>query len=134
MTQHIRNAPFLADFALPLPGLSDADADPGTALSRLGELLSGLNEPLLMCFRIIDRNDERPWFLDAGPGASQVSRQAERLPDVEAILRADAWTLMVTGSLSPLEVFGSGRMRVRGDLKHARRFVRKLQQAGHAQS
>jgi hypothetical protein len=134
LAERIRNAPFLADFAVPLPNLADADAGPGPALARLGELLGGIEEPLLICFRIISGDDERPWFVDAGPAGSQVTREAGRPPDVEAIVGSDSWTLLATGAISPLELFGTGRMRVRGDLRQGRRFVRKLQQAHHAPS
>jgi hypothetical protein len=132
ITEQSRGASSLRDFAVPLPRLADADADmdlDGT-FGRLGELLGAVRYPMVVAFHITEGDQVRSWFLDASSAGCNVSSEAPRRPDVEAILDLGTWQLMASGGISPLEAFLGGRMRVRGSTSIARRFVRGVRVAG----
>lgn len=126
-----RNVPYLADFAAPFPSF----AQPGTqdldaSFARLSGLLGAIDESLVVAFHITDDVHGRSWLVDVGPPGCQVTSVTTRpRADVEAILDAETWGLLASGGMSPLQAFGQGRMRVRGEIKLARRFVQALRRA-----
>jgi len=129
--ERIRRLPFFSDFSAPLPRLVEPDRyDLDGTFARLAELIGTPQEPLSVRFHIADGDAVRSWYLDAGPEGGQVTtEESARRPDVEFILDSETWKLIAEGTLSPLEAFGRGRMRVRGDIDVYRRFAGQLQRA-----
>lgn len=60
------------------------------------------------------------------PSGCEVLQDRADRPDLEIIVSADGWHQIASGGVSPLEVFGSGQMRVRGDIRLARHVVGAL--------
>jgi len=116
--------PSLRDFNVPLGALVEPGAyDLTASFDRLSQRVGAAPEPLSVHFQV---SDARSWYLNSGPTGCVVSDQPEGPPDVEVVLDSDAWRQIASGTMSPLEVFGRGHMRVRGDLAAARRFARLL--------
>jgi SCP-2 sterol transfer family len=123
----MQQVPFLADFARPLPRLGDAGGDDvRSTFMRFGDLLGRLDEPVVVVFRLTDGGAPESWSVSAGPEGAQVGAEAAGTPDLEAILSRRTWQRMAGGELSPLEAFGRGELRVRGDVTIARTVVRRL--------
>jgi hypothetical protein len=122
--ERVSRLPSLRDFSLPLAALVEPDApDLNESFDRLGQRVGAAPEPLTVQFEV---SDARSWYLDVGPTGCTVSEQAHGSPDVEVILDSDAWRRIASGNMSPLEAFGRGQLRVRGDIAVARRFARLL--------
>lgn len=125
----VRRLPSLSHFHTPLPKLAEsAAANSDATFVRLAELFGATPDPLAVRFQITDGEQTSVWVLDAGPAGCQVTDDATRPVAAEAILEAGTWTLIADGRLSFLEAFARGRMRVRGDLRTARRVARQLYQ------
>jgi putative sterol carrier protein len=126
----VRRISFLSDFAAPFPTLMESEEDSvDQSFQRMGDLATQLQEPVSVAFRITT-GEEKSYCVLAGPEGMQVTDEAQEAPEVEVILDADTWKRMASGSISPLEAFGIGKMRVRGDINAAWRFARGLQVAG----
>jgi SCP-2 sterol transfer family len=116
--------PSLQDFGAPLATLDASEAeDVGASVQRVADQLGGVEEPLSVH---LDIGDAGSWHLNAGPSGCTVGEVAGGPPSVEISLDADTWRQLITGSMSALEAFGRGRMRLRGDIGDARRFARLL--------
>jgi putative sterol carrier protein len=48
-------------------------------------------------------------------------------PSLEIITDARTWTEIATGRIAPLEAFGQGKVRVRGDIELALLLARRVQ-------
>jgi putative sterol carrier protein len=73
-------------------------------------------------------NEGWSYCVEAGPDGGGATEHPTRPPDVTVLLDPATWTLLAEGRVSPLEAFGRGGMRVRGDIAVAWEFVRRLQQ------
>jgi len=80
----------------------------------------------VMQITIIDGDEDRHHCLVMSSSGCEVLHDRADQPNLEVIVPADAWQQMTSGVVSPLEVFGSGRMRVRGDVHLARSIVSAL--------
>jgi putative sterol carrier protein len=126
--EKIREEPALGDFAIPLPKLAEASSkDLGRTFQRLGELIGASEEEATLQFRIAGEGEARIWSLTTGPAGCNVTTEHAPRPDIEVLLDADTWKLIAEGTMSPLEAFGRGKARLRGDVGLARRIVRRLQ-------
>jgi putative sterol carrier protein len=135
LPQWARSLPFLSNFQTPLPRLAEPAAqDLDATLGLFGQLLGAPSEPLAVRIQISEGEQQRSWLLDAGPDGCRVTEDDNRPPDVEAMLDAETWRLIANGEISPLEAFGRGRMRVRGDLRAARRLAGQLYRTDSTQS
>ena len=116
----VREMPLLSDFFHPLPRLtaSTGDDDLGATFIRLCELLGATEEPLTLVFSISDGDEMRLWLLDAARDGCRLTEESARPPDVEVILGVETWKQIAEGTMSPVEAFGRGRMRVRGERHH----------------
>jgi putative sterol carrier protein len=118
--------PHLADFATPLPSLVEADRnDVHATFERLSELLGASETPFALQIQIGDEEQPRIWTLAATADGCRLTDINESA-DIEALLGMETWALLASGALSPLEAFARGQMRVRGDLRAARRLARQL--------
>jgi hypothetical protein len=123
LAERLRGHPVLGDFLSPFPRLTDsAEDDLGRTVDRLGELVGGSD----VRGRVHFGGAVRSWSLELGPDACKVSAHRTHRPDLEVLVAEETWRRLADGTLSPLEAFGRGDMRVRGDIALASRFVRLL--------
>lgn len=127
--ERFRRLPFFSDFSAPLPRLSQPDGvDLDRTFTTLASVVGARQEALSVRFHITDGDAARSWSVDAGPEGGRVTAgEPAQPPGVELILDAETWQLIAEGTLSPLEAFGRGRMRVRGDIDVYRRFASRLE-------
>jgi hypothetical protein len=132
-----RQSSFLSHFMSPFPRLTEAteaeERDVGRSFERLAELLGGSRLRARVHFGIIDGDTldadaVRSWSLDMGDDDCTVRAERAPDPDLEVLVSEDTWWQIAEGRLAPLEAFGRGAMRVRGDLRVARRFAGLLEQ------
>jgi SCP-2 sterol transfer family len=126
-----RLAPF-SDFSAPLPRLVEpASYEVDATFARLADMVGAPEEALSVGFRVVDDDGERVWTLNVGPSGGRVATQAsEEGADLEFIVQADTWRRIAEGTMSLLEAFGRGQLRVRGDIEDARRFAVLLSHRG----
>jgi len=131
LAERLRGHPVLGDFLAPFPRLTDsAEDDLGRTVDRLGELVGGSDVRGRVHVGVVhgagDSGAVRSWSLELGPDACTVSAHRTHRPDLEVLVAEETWRRLADGTLSPLEAFGRGDMRVRGDIALASRFVRLL--------
>ncbi len=129
--ERLRGDPILAEFVPPFPRLAKSgNVDLGRTFERLGELVGGSEVRARVHFGVVQGDGEaetvRSWSLELGPDVCTVSAERTHGPDLEVLLAEETWRRLAEGVLSPLEAFGQGDMRVRGDIKVAVRVVRLL--------
>jgi hypothetical protein len=129
----VRDSAFLGHFLTPFPNLTAAgNRDLDSTFERLAELLGGSQIDATITFGLVPANDldadpARFWSLRLAADRTTVNAQRDAEPNLEIILAEDTWMQLAEGTLSPLEAFGRGRMRVLGDLRVARRFAGRLE-------
>jgi putative sterol carrier protein len=106
--------------------LASTSADAGDGLEQVASRLGAARLTGVMQLTINEGGDGGDRCLIMSPSGCEVLHDRAEHPDLEIILSADAWRRIATGVASPLEVFGSGLMRVRGDVRFARQVVRAL--------
>jgi SCP-2 sterol transfer family len=100
-------------------------ADPAS-VHRLAELLESFGESADINLQFVGITGTQGWHVTMEPGQAAAREDLVENADLELIMRLDTWTEIASGSLSPLVAFGSGRMRVRGDVGLAKRLLRHL--------
>lgn len=114
--------PFTRRFEL----LASTSSDVGDGLEQLARHVGAARLTGVMQLTINDGEEGRHRCLIMSPSGCEVLHDRADHPDLEVIVPADAWQQIASGVVSPLEVFGSGRMRVRGDMRLARSIVGAL--------
>jgi hypothetical protein len=134
LADRVRVDPVLADFLSPFPRLTDSEKrDLGRTFERFGELIGGSEVRARVRFGVLQDDGEgetvRSWSLELGPKACAVSAERVHRPDLEVLVAEETWWRLAEGIFAPLEAFGRGEMRVRGDIRLARRLVQLLRRA-----
>ena len=120
--------PLLADFIAPFPNLLNRDrTDIAESFERMAAFLATADRAALLQFTISDGRDVRCWCLTLTPDSCKASEGKYERPDLEILTTVEVWQMIASGELSPLEAFGQGKLRVRGDIALARFTSRKLQ-------
>ena len=132
LAERLHDNPVLADFLSPLPRLTEQgdEGDLGRTFERLGEIAGRSEIRARVHFRILedDRKTIRSWSLELGPTGHSVTPEPAHRPDLEVLVTEETWRRLAEGTVSPLEAFGLGDMRVRGNVRVARRLARLLRQ------
>lgn len=119
--------PVLADFDVPWPDLVGGEkVDVGRGFERIGERLSKSKRSALVRVTLGEGEGARAWSLALQGGKCDVSKGAEGRPDLEILTSEEVWSEIASGAVTPLEAFGSGRVRVRGDIELARVLARRV--------
>ena len=121
----LREDSILGDFTIPLKVSAGSD-DLARSFDEVCRLLGSATDAFTLTFRVDDASNERTWSLEAGPDGCRVTDHQESAPDLEIFVDSQTCKQLLSGSIVPLEAFGRGRMRVRGDVRLARRIVRRL--------
>lgn len=98
---------------------------------RLGGELEGAiqlekGESAAVVFTLVGEEHRRRWSLRLQRGTCSVGESEIESPDLEIVVREEGWWDIASGRLSPMEVFGQGRLRLRGDMALAERLYAAL--------
>jgi putative sterol carrier protein len=127
IAERLRANPLLADFIAPFPNLLNRDkVDLARSFEHMAALLATADRAALIQFTISDGQDVRCWCLTLTPDSCKASEGKYERPPLEILTTAEVWLKIASGQLSPLEAFGQGKLRVRGDITLARFIARKL--------
>ena len=126
IAEQFNRDPVLADFAVPFPDLLGNASDITGSFERIAESLSATRASRTIQFSIAYADDNRTWCVASAPDGCHVTEAVTEQPDLEILTDEDTWVQLVKGRISPIEAFGLGRMRVRGDITVARLLARRL--------
>src|SRR5437588_11458893 len=96
------------------------------SLHRLAELLSSFDGSGSINFHYVAADRTYAWQVLLEPNRARVAQGAAEGAALELIIRPSTWLEIASGSLSPLLAFGSGRMRIRGDINLAKSLLRHV--------
>ncbi|MEE8155232.1 MAG: SCP2 sterol-binding domain-containing protein [Phycisphaerales bacterium] len=117
----------LSDFARPFPDLL---GEKRTAISgsfkRIAVALGKSKRISSIQFTIFEGRKTRRWCLALTPCGCEVTEAAMERPDLEILTDAKSWADIAGGKVAPLEAFGQGKIRLRGDVQLARMLVRSV--------
>lgn len=95
-------------------------------LERVAKALADSGEEGLVQVRMVGEQGPRHFHFKLTPKRCALQMEAAEKPTLELITRREtAWSVL-DGSLSPLEAFLRGKMRIRGDAALGRRLLRQL--------
>jgi hypothetical protein len=100
------------------------------AVAALGRPLERLGEQAGIRFRIVGRRKTVDCSLLLRPRGHRVVSEELPAPDLEVIVRDDAWRAVISGTLSPLVALAEGRLRVRGNIDLGKRLLAGLCPSG----
>lgn len=109
------------EFAVAFPKLRDSpERDLAQSFGRLAELTSTSVRAGTVTFGV--RRDSGvahfSWPLKAA--SPQVASERPDSPDLEVLLSEETWWALADGTVTPLDAFGQGRIRLLGDVALAR--------------
>ena len=121
--------PLLKDFVVPFPNLlRDNSVDIENSFVRIKELLGNGYKAAVAQFTLSKGNVSRSWCLILSPGSCKLSEDSYLHPDLEILTNEIVWSEIAQGKISPLEAFGQGKLRVRGNIVLARHIVKILRE------
>ena len=106
------------------------ERDLDQTFQRMAKALAGSREEGHFQARILGKGAELCWNIGLGGKSFEVGRQRMHRPDVEIVARPDTWWQIAEGTLSPLDAFLAGKMRVRGNRGFAQRLFKRLATPG----
>lgn len=128
IAERVAGDPLLADFIVPFPNLLGRDRrSVAGSFQRMAELVGRGRKAAHIQFTLSEGNAMRHWGLAITTQGCKVAEREHKRPTLEIITSTDVWSEIASGNLSPLEAFGRGKLRVRGDINLARMLARKLQ-------
>jgi hypothetical protein len=120
----LASVPFLQEFAAEIRPL-DAGQDLERAFNEVAKRALGMKRARIL-FSIIRDGSPIHWTLDVGSKVSKASRGRPQKQNLEVLLEEGAWWDIAEGRMTPLEAFGRGKARVRGNLEVARALMGRL--------
>lgn len=119
--------PLLADFDVPWPDVLGGDrGNSGRGFERIGERLGKSKRSALVQVTLGEGDDARTWSLALQGGRCEVTEGAKGRPHLEILTSEEVWSEIASGAVAPLEAFGRGGVRVRGDIELARVLARRM--------
>src|SRR5260221_4603107 len=106
--------------------MEQREEDLGGTFHGMAGLLGKPKEPGLVQFHLLDNGKHLYWCLELDQNESRVRAEQVDHPKFELITQVATWRQIAEGSLSPLEAFLQGEMRVRGDVEFGRRLLKQL--------
>lgn len=118
--------PFLSVFAQPLQPFLGKRSQIETSFDRMSKVLAKarLTGVIQLTLRR-GRSTVQQCLIMSPAGCEVLETKADR-PDVEVITDTETWESIARGEISPLEAFGRGRLRLRGDTRLAQLVASKL--------
>jgi len=102
------------------------EIDLNATFTRMAEFLEKSGEHARVQFRILKDARRLFWCLELDKDACKVNTNKTDQPGLEIVTRAETWWQIAQGSLSPLEAFLQGKMRIRGDVELGKRLMKQL--------
>ncbi len=120
-----------SDYATLHPLTGPLGDDVGNTFLRMAEALEGSftlpgRKQRKAVFTVVSNDGCHQWLLVFGGSKCKCSEGSVDLPDFEIIVRESAWWDIASGRLSPMDVFGQGKMRIRGDTAFGEALYRAL--------
>jgi hypothetical protein len=110
-----------------LPALIEpGQAQAGNSFQRLADRLRSFGSQVTVSVTMVGAAGTERWLVKVGPKQATAAEGAADRPDVEVITTPSVWAEIASGTLSPVVAFGTGRMRIRGDLTLATRLLRHV--------
>jgi putative sterol carrier protein len=127
-SRQFEDIPVLSDFARPFPNLlREKDSALAESFKQVASALSKSKRSGTIQFTIDDGGKVRHWSLGMSAAGCEAMETAVERPSLEIITDARTWTEIATGRIAPLEAFGQGKVRVRGDIELALLLARRVQ-------
>ena len=102
------------------------DADPYVSFERFAKLLEGSGIEGKLQFKILDGGSWRVVGVNLATAGTHLQQGGFPKPDLEIRTKLETWQQIAHGTLSPIEAFANGKMRVLGQYKLGPRIVRHL--------
>jgi len=109
-----------------LKNLTRNPSDLGATFEEMGKVLQKCHVKAKLQFRIADGDQVHSYNIIIGNGTSKVQAESVKNADFEVLTTSDTWWEIASGKLAPLEAFGSGLMRFRGDPQLGQRILTHL--------
>ena len=126
--KQFEDSPVLSDFIRPFPSLLGKNESAiGESFKQIATALSKSKRTGAIQFTIDEGGKTRHWCVAMSPSGSEAIETAVERPDLELITDAATWADIAAGRVAPLEAFGAGKVRVRGDIELAQLLARRVQ-------
>jgi putative sterol carrier protein len=102
------------------------EQDLADTFQQMAAQLSDSGESAQVQFRILDGDERRYYCLSLDRYGCKASSDRAEEPALEVVTRSETWRQIAAGSLSPLDAFIQGKMRIRGDVELGKRLLRQL--------
>lgn len=120
----------LMDFIQPFPNLLGKKRTAiETSFKRIAKALDKSKRRGAIQFTINNGRQTRQWCLTMTPDGCHEAQRPAQSPDLEILTDSETWATIAEGKVTPLEAFGQGKVRVRGDVELARHFARRVQKS-----
>jgi putative sterol carrier protein len=125
--RHFDDIPLLAELARPFSDLLGAKGPIENSFKQLAAALARSKRTGVIQFTI-EGETVRRWCVAISPTGCEATETATERPDLEIITDASSWSDIASGRVAPLEAFGTGKVRVRGNLELARLLARRARE------
>lgn len=127
ISRQFEDIPVLADFTHPFPNLfGGKESDLGQSFTQVATALARSKRTGSLQFTIDDEGKTRQWCVAISPSKCEAVEAAVERPDLEIITDARTWGDIAAGRVAPLEAFGQGKVRLRGDIELAQLLARRV--------
>jgi putative sterol carrier protein len=99
-----------------LKDLTGSGTELQATFQTMASLLESADFNASVTFRIREDQTFRSFTVSVADGTGKAAAEADPNADLEVITSAETWSEVASGSLSPLDAFVGGRLRMRGDL------------------
>jgi SCP-2 sterol transfer family len=109
------------EFSSPFPTFNAvAGRDLRASFDKMAELTASATRPGMVTFTVGQGASANSFSWVLGAVGSSVTTDRPDGPDLEVLVDEETWWALAEGTTTPLEAFGRGHMRVRGDISLAR--------------
>jgi putative sterol carrier protein len=102
------------------------DLDVYVSFDRMAKLLEGSGITGKVQFSILDGANWKSRAIQLDTTGAKVHKEPLKKVDLEILTRKETWEQIAKGSISPIEAFVTGKMRVRGNYKLGPRLIKHL--------
>ena len=108
------------------PLLQPHEQDVADGMRKFAAALGGFNTSVRLHIRVLNGETVEHWDIEGGTKEPAAHPRLPESADVVVVLRQETWMQIAQGRLSPFEALLSGKLRVGGDTKVAKRVVQHL--------
>jgi hypothetical protein len=108
------------------------EEDLDQTFQRLAYLLRDSGKTATVECTILTGSEQRRWTLDLKGNESRLKSEPTKRPNLAIITRDTTWRKIAEGSLSPLDAFRQGRLRILGDTELGSHLLKLASDGGAA--